>query len=88
MSSEVSKKIQKLKKFMKKCHSNIYEWTYYSKLALTANYKYLDVYSDLAKIVMEDFGTECKIYNLGSRPMALAVEEESDLDVFIDFGEF
>lgn len=87
MSSRVNKKIEKLNKFMKESKKHIYEWTFFSKCALIADYKYLDIYKDIELCVYEEFMQKCEIHNLGSRAMGIAEEGNSDLDIFIDIGK-
>lgn len=83
----VNKKIAKLNEFMKKSNKHIYEWTFYSKHAVTADYKYQDIYSDIKEVIREEFNKHCTLYNLGSRVMGLASDKESDLDFFVDIGK-
>lgn len=87
MPINVQKKLEKLNKFMKHSQENIYEWTYYSKHALSSDFKYLDIYKDLERIVMKEFKKKCTLHNLGSRVMGIADEESSDLDMFVDIGK-
>lgn len=83
----VKKKIDKLNQFIKKSKKRIYEWTFYSKHAVTADFKYFDIYKDMQDVVKEEFHKHCSLHNLGSRVMGLANDKESDLDIFVDIGK-
>lgn len=87
MSINVQKKLEKLNKFIKSSNKHIYEWTFYSKHAVTADYKYLEIYKDIKDVILEEFQKDCEIYNGGSRVMGLADDSESDLDFFVDIGK-
>jgi hypothetical protein len=71
---------------MKKSKKRIYEWTFYSKHAITSEYKYQDIYQDFQDLIREKFNKDCVIYMLGSRVMGIGHGKESDLDIFLDIG--